>query len=440
MTDDAMQLLADFRREIPFPADEHVDAAHARVAQTSRRRRPIGRSRLGLALAAAALVFAAAAVAAVKEGPWWQSGQPPVDPQEVVSVARDNLPAHVDVDRARTVATSGRAALVAVPLDATGYCLIPAVGDSREGLGAQCEYQVTNPERGDDDRTVSVTRAAHDGEPAVWIVYGRITDPRAARIDLGAFTLDLAPGGFFLDEVPQTQWSRLSGSATHGAILDGAGAVLRRGCVDWALAPGAAAADGEYPVPLWSDSSGGTCTPRTPAAPPTVELDKARKAFDVTLTQDYSLWKSGETLTFEVAPRSDGSMCLVASGPQRSLGFTNGCSASSGGASKERPIDAALGAQLTHAGGEAVYAWDLSGSVAPGAGIARLELRSDTTTTPVTFGDGFFFAQLPATSPGPQQGTVSLPSGQWLLVGLDAAGNEVARVDLAAQQREESPH
>jgi hypothetical protein len=64
----------------------------------------------------------------------------------------------------------------------------------------------------------------------------------------------------------------------------------------------------------------------------------------------------------------------------------------------------------------------------------------DTPTTPVSFGGGFFFAQLPATSPGPQKGTVSMPPGQWLLVGLDATGHQVAEVDLVAAHRHASPH
>lgn len=440
MSDDTMQLLADFRSEIPLPTSAHTDAAYDRIVQVSGGRRRIGRRRLVLVLVAVVLVFAAAAVAAVKETPWWQSGEPPVDPQEVVSVARDNLPAHVDVARARTVVTAGRAALVAVPLDATGYCLIPAVGGSRAALGAQCEYQVTNPQRGDDDRTISVTRGARDGEPAVWIVYGRITDPHATRIDLGALTLDLAPGGFFLDEVPQSQWSRLSGTATSGAILDGAGSVLRHGCVNWAVAPDASTSDGEYPLPLWTDSSGGACKAQKPAAPPTVEPGKAQKLFEVTLTQNYGPWKAGQTVTFEAAPRSDGTKCLIAAGPQASLAFTDGCDAISGGTSTKRPIDAGVGAALTHVDGKAVYAWDVSGAVDPESKIATLELRSDTATTPVMLGGGFFFVQLPATSPGPQRGVVSMPPGKWLLVGLDSKGAEVARVDLVALHRNASPH
>lgn len=402
----------------------------------------VRRRRLSLVIALALPVFAAATVAAVKEAPWWQSGEPPIDPQQVVSVARDNLPAHVDVARARTVVTSGAAALVAVPLNATGYCLIPAL-DGRATLGAQCEYQVTKPEAGDDDRAVSATRRATAAAPAAWIVYGRITDPRAARIDLGPFAVNLATGGFFLANVPEADWARLSGSATSGAILDVSGGVLRRGCVNWAAAPDDSVRDGEYPIPLWSDSSGGNCKAQKPPMPPTVDLGAAKKLFDVTLTQNYSIWNAGQTVTFEAAPRSDGTSCLVASGPQssgRGVMFSNGCGAASGGTSTTRPIDVAIGAGLTHVDGKAVYTWDITGSVARGSKIAALELRSDGASIPVAFGGGFFFAQFPVTTPGPQQGTLSMPPGNWLLVGLDAAGDEVARVDLVALHRQATPH
>lgn len=449
MRDDTMQLLTDFRKEIPLPDQEAVDLAYKRVMACRNAGRPslqplIGRRRFVVALAAGALVLAAASVAAVREAPWWQSGTPPVDPQEVVSVAGDNLPARVDVTRARTVATAGDAALVAVPLNSTGYCLIPAL-DGHATLGAQCEYQVMNTQSGADDRTVSATRVASGNQQAAWIVYGRITDPRAARIDLGAFSVNLVQGGFFLGQVPQSQWAHLSGSATSGAILDSSGAVLRRGCVDWANAPSSAGRSGEYPLPLWSESSGSSCKPQTPVVPPTVDLSAARKLFDVTLTQNYSIWKTGETITFEAAPRSDGTTCLVASGPgtpgtNQGYGFTNSCVATNDQANANQPINVDLDAGLTHVDGKAVYTWDVTGAVDPRSGITKLEIRSGTSTTAVSFGDGFFFAQLPATSPGPQKGSVSMPPGQWLLVGLDSTGREVAQVDLGAQHQRSSPH
>lgn len=448
MTDETLQMLADFRSELPLPNQEATHAAYQQVIATeSRRQRLPGRllrgKRLTLALVAVALVLAAGSVAAVKEAPWWANGAPPVDPQEVVAVAGDNLPAHVDVADARTVVTDGDAALVAVPLNQTGYCLIPALG-GRASLGAQCEYQVANPEQGNDDRTVSATRHQEDDAPAAWIVYGRITDPRAAKIDLGPFMLDLTAGGFFLAQVPQDDWAQLSGSATNGTILNSSGGILRHGCVNWANAPTATGADGESPLPLWTDASGGICKPQQPtAAPPTIDIGAATTLFDVTLTQDYSVWKAGQTISFDAVPRSDGATCLVASGPgssgtHRSYSFTNTCT---GQTNTKQPIDdVGLDAGLTHTDGNAAYTWAVTGKVKPGSTIRKLELRSDTSTTPVSFGDGFFFAQLPAITPGPQKGSVSMPPGQWLLVGLDANGQEVAQVDLVAQHQQASPH
>jgi hypothetical protein len=449
MTDETTQLLADFRDEIPFPAEAATRSAYERVVSRATTRRRllawlVGPRRLTVVLAASALVLAAASVAAVKEVPWWQSGSPPVDPQEVVSVARDNLPAHVDAARARTVVTAGDAALVAVPLNESGYCLIPAL-DGHATLGAQCEYQVADPQSGDDDRAISATRRASGDQPAAWIVYGRITDPRAAKIDLGAFTLDLASGGFFLGRVPPGEWSRLSDAATNGAILDSSGAVLRSGCVDWATAPTGTSTDGEYPLPLWSESRGGDCKPQRPPAMPVLYPNAAKRLFDVTLTQNYSIWKAGQTIILNAAPRSDGRTCLVVTGPgasgmARGYGFTNTCAATTGAADATQPIDVGLGASLTHVDGKAVYAWAITGAVDPASGIDGLELRSDTSTTAVSLGGGFFFAQLPETSPGPQQGAVSMPPGKWVLVGLDAAGRQVAQVDLVAQHRRATPH
>jgi hypothetical protein len=445
---DYLKLLGEFRSEVPAANDATVERVLTRITAgaPTRRRSPLGRfgrrQRLTLVIAFAALLLAAASVAAVREGPWWNSGGPPVDPQAVASVARDNMPANVNLAEARTVVTSGDAALVAVPLNATGYCLIPAI-DGRARLGAPCEYQVTDPASGDDDRTLSVTRKATPKDAAVWIVYGRITDPRATKIDLGPFALDLATGGFFLGQVPEGEWSRLSGTATSGSILDGSGSVLRKGCVNWAVAPLGTAKDGDFPVPLWSDAHGGKCEPQKVPVLPTVELGTAKKLFDVTLTQNYSIWKAGQTVVFDAAQRSDGKSCLIATGgpgTPRGFNFSRGCGAVSGGTNAQHPINVGIGAGLTHVDGRAVYTWDISGAVDPGSNISKLELRSGSETTAVTFGGGFFFAQLPVTTPGPQQGTLSMPPGHWLLIGLDVAGKQVAQIDLVGFHRQASPH
>jgi hypothetical protein len=443
---DELTLLTEFRDDVPFADPETTARIYRRATQArspwgaSFPRALVRRNRLTLALAVAALVLAAAAVAAVTDIPWWQDGPPPVDPRAVASVAADNLPADLDVANARTVATAGDAALVAVPLGASGYCLIPALG-GRGNLGAQCEYQVRAPEHGDDDRAVSATRAAAGGEPAHWIVYGRITDPRAEKIDLGRLSLDLARGGFFLGNVPEDEWPALSGTANAGQIVGRSGTVLRHGCVDWGPAPGATgAAGGESPVPLWTDAeAGATCRAQLPPTPATVDLARATKLFDVTLTAPYSIWKAGEKISFEAAPASDGTTCMVAVGPGLPGTGCGSVRVAPSGAQRAA-IDVGLGAQLAHEHGRAFYAWAISGSVDPDRGIAKLEVRSGSTVTPVTFGGGFFFAQLHETTPGPVKGTVPLPPGPWEVVGYDAAGNEVAHVDLVAFHHRASPH
>jgi hypothetical protein len=440
VTDSTFHLLTQFRDDVPLPTDELTQRIYERLAQPSSTRR---RLRVTVAVAVSALLLTAAAIAAIKEVPWWQDGAPPVDPEAVASVARDNMPANVDVHRATTVATAGDAALIAVPLGASGYCLIPAL-DRRATLGAQCDYQVADVEHGRDDRTVSATRSGSTAAPARWIVYGRITDPRAEKLDLGAMTVDLTAGGFFLAEVPKEKWETLSGSANGGAIIDGAGDVLRRGCVSWGPAPSASAgADGSSHGNLWSESSGGACRPGQIPQPATIDLAHARKLFDLTLTQNYSVWKAGQTVSFAAAPASDGTTCVVVVFPPPPFTAAQGCTGTTIRAvgSARRAIDVGLGAQLAHAAdGTPYYAWDISGSIDPAKRITKLELRSSTGTTAVTLRGGFFFAQLPETTTGPWVGTVPLPPGPWLLVGYDAAGNEVARVDLVELHRNASPH
>ncbi|MGN6798656.1 MAG: hypothetical protein ACTHKS_10935 [Gaiellaceae bacterium] len=51
-----------------------------------------------------------------------------------------------------------------------------------------------------------------------------------------------------------------------------------------------------------------------------------------------------------------------------------------------------------------------------------------------------FFAQLPATTPGPRVGNVPFPAGPWTLTGYDANGREVQHVDLNALYTRLSPH
>jgi hypothetical protein len=347
------------------------------------------------------------------------------------------MPANVRADEARTVVTDGDAALVAVPLDETGYCLIPTL-DRRAALDAPCVYQVMHPETGDADITETGVRVQGKDRPARWLAYGRITDPRAVKLDLGALTVSLSTGGFFLTEIPEAQWAMLSGTANRGAILDRSGNVLRRGCVNWGSSPGGGSA--RYSTVLWLDQPSGDCKPQTLPPIPTIDLSRATKLFDVTLTMPFSIWKPGQQITFEKAPASDGTTCVVLVGP--GLPTTDhGCSLRidppQPGAS---PIDVGFGTQLAHDHGRPFYAWQITGSTDPSAGIAKLTLSSPTSSTPVRYDDDFFFAQLPTTTPGPRIGNVPFPDEPWVLTGYDAGGHAVAHIDLNELYTRSSPH
>jgi hypothetical protein len=430
---------SSFDRIVPArPVDgDWADVLHrAGVRPRGRWLRP---RRTALAFVLAALVVSAGGVAAVKELPWWQSGAPAVDPEAVVAVARDNMPADVRVAEARTVSTANDAALVAVPLDRSGYCVIPTL-DGHAGFGAQCVDSVADPESGDGDTLASAVRPDGDGARGAWLVYGRITDPRAASLDLGPLAVELDDGGFFITRVPSGQWASLAGQATAARILDSTGATLRRLGVTWGQSPaGASAADASGFA--WS-SGAPVCRPQTRPAPPRVDYRQAKGLFAVRLTHDYSIWKPGDTVTFYEAPTSAGSPCVVPTGPgvtlaelaARPAGF--GCNLRQPPTETE-PMRAGLSAQLGHEDGRPVYVWDVSGWFDPRR-VAAVKLRTPDGEVAASAADGFFFVQVPQTTPGPAS-SPAFPAGE-TLIGEDASGAEVARVDLDALYRQATPH
>jgi len=444
LSDHELQL-QEYRAEVPLAGDDEVERALRRTLAGGRLEAPsprwsFRRPRVAIAISAAALVLGTGAIAAVAEGPWWQSGAPPVDPQAVVSVARDNMPASVRVADARTVATDGDAALVAVPLDTSGYCLIPAL-DGRAVFGSSCIYEVRDPASGDADTMETASRPAVDGDAARWIAYGRITDPRAASIDLGAYTVHLVTGGFFLTEIPSDLAQKLGGTANRGSILDSSGHVLRSGCVNWGDPPGTPAGSAHADTTLWIDQPAGACKPQLLPPEPTLELSQAKQLFDVTLTQPYSIWQPGQQIAFEQVPASDGRTCVIATGPGLTPSGENHCGVQAGGPwPSGLPINTETGTQLAHLDGKPVYVFDVSGTVDPRANIARLTLTAGSATAQVSYADGFFFAQLPATTPGPLSGAIPLPAGPWILTGYDSADHEVTHIDLNAQQQAREPH
>ena len=169
----------------------------------------------------------------------------------------------MNVADARTVARSGTAALVAVPLETNGYCLIPTLA-GRGDLGAQCQGPIKHASPGENDQFSSYAQpAGRSGGPA-WLVYERVTNPGAAAIDLGPLSVDLRPGGFFLAEIPSDRWHILDSTANHGAILSANGTRLSTGCVNWGPGPTNPLA-GRSDTTLWL-SPNRPCTPTLPVA------------------------------------------------------------------------------------------------------------------------------------------------------------------------------
>ena len=438
MTTYDLAALRAFRAEVPTANTADVERIRrlvdARALESANERPRTIRPRAAIAIAFAALAVATAADAAIKDGPWWDSGAPPVDPQAVASVARDNLPAKTDLARARTVAQDGTAALVAVPIQASGYCLIPTL-DGNGGIGAQCEYQVRDPERGHDDRLVSLPYVSRSGD-ASWIVYGRVTDPRAASVDLGALTVTLQPGGFFIARVPRDDWPKLSGTANVGAIDDRSGSQVRSGCVNWGLAPDARPAETireQGTVSLWKDGDG-PCKPppSLPMLRKALTYSDAQTLFSVMLTHPYSIWKTGDVIRLDRASNAAGEDCIVAvadgfypmyGGDCRKPNTTDG-----------RALSPQISAQLVNENGDRSYVWSVQGRTA--SNVAKVVLRSPSGDVPVTVGGGYFFAQLAPTTSSASE----LPEGPYELTAYDASGRVASSVDLNRQLAEALPH
>ena len=248
------------------------------------------------------------------------------------------MPADVDTARARTVVEDGNAALVAVPLGASGYCLIPAL-DGHGSLGSQCDYQVVQPEQGVDDRTVSLARPPSASSAPAWLLYGRITDPRATKVDLGPLTVELSTGGFFLKQVPENKWATLGGTANAGRVLDESGQTLRRGCVNWGPSPLSNEAR-SVAVTLFGEAPDG-CKPQPIPSVPTLDLSRAEQLVEFTLVHDFSIWKAGTPVAMWSAPAADGSVCeWVARRLLRRPGCRTGFPAAPGSAGIHRSVPA----------------------------------------------------------------------------------------------------
>lgn len=429
MTDHDDQLLLDFRSDVPFPDAEIAARVRRAAMRTPAPRRALGlrRRSVSIGLAVAAFVLVGGSVAAVLQQPWWQGGESPVDPRSVATLARDNLPAKVDTSRARTVARVNDAALVAVPLDESGYCLVPSLG-GRASFGGSCVYELVNPEQGGSDVTRSL--APHGGP---WLVYGRITHPRAAALDLGPFSVPLRAGGFFLAEVAEGRWAALDAHANPGRILDSTGRTLRAGCVNWGPSP-ANRDTGRGSVPLWSDASR-PCTPQRYGRP-TVDLDEAAKLVELRLASDFSIWKAGTVVALWQAPADGGRICTyVAAASPVPRGTSRGMPGGPGQCHDREPTASSPVGALDRVSFSVEGGGIVMGQAPAGAGVARVVLEAASGATELPLSGGWFIGQLPE---GGAVGELP-PGGPLTLIAYDRDGKELARKSLEQIRKAATP-
>lgn len=217
-----------------------LDALRVAVNRDHRSRR---RRRRTATLAVAVLALTGTAIAGTRT--WWTDAPPPDDRAVVdVQLAPTRYPdGHTellaDPKKARTVARTIGASLVAAPsARGSGYCLLPQLprepGESAVGasLGFGCVP---------DGSAFGTFTGLSDGE-AVWFVYGRIDDDRAAHVDLSEaagrpMSIDLGPAGFFIAPLPRELWARLDDRRDEVAVVAADGTLLRRVCVPFSGAP-----------------------------------------------------------------------------------------------------------------------------------------------------------------------------------------------------------
>lgn len=387
------------------------------VVRDHRRRRA---RRLAATGAAVAVVLLTGVGIAGTYANWWTNAQPAVNPEQVQRVIDENT---IDVlvpdgSRKATVATTPDAALVAVATKTGGYCLIPSL-DGQASIGSSCTS------RADDELSAYATPPG--SETRHWIAYGHVTDPRAATLDLHALGLaelvTVERGGFFLFDVPRPQWATLDDRHGRLRILDSGGGVVGVGCVWLGPAPGSrGSGDGWGALGLGRDAS---CDQHVPL-PLVVEVAKARKLVELTLTDKYGIYQGGDTIALWKAPSTDGQTCFFMSpaGEQPTVPEGQRCS---------RPAAWPAPGPFTVATGSSLegdrYTNMTTGFVDPKSGIVRVALESSAGSKDVAFAGGAFIAELPS-SPRAGKGPGLIPGAPYTLVGYDANGVRVAAATI----------
>jgi hypothetical protein len=392
------------------------DLATTRSAAVSRSRA----RRLAAGAAVAAVVCLTGVGIAGTYEDWWTNARPAVNPEQVQRDIDENTIGVLAPDRSRkaTVATTPDAALVAVATKTGGYCLIPSLVD-RPSIGNSCTS------RADDE--LRAYASPPGSKTQHWIAYGHVNDARAAALDLHALGLaQLVPverGGFFLFDVPRPQWAALDDR--HGAlrVLDSGGGVVGLGCVWLGPAPGArGSGDGWGWLGLGRDAS---CDQHVPL-PLVVEVEKARKLVELTLTDKFGIYRAGDTIALWQAPSTDGQICVFMSPAGAQPTFPDGprCRKPNG-AWPAPAIEAGTGSTLE---GDR-YTNMTTGIVDPRSGIVRVALESAAGSKDVAFAGGAFMAELPS-SPRAGKRVGPIPGAPYTLVGYDANGARVAAVTI----------
>ncbi len=394
--------------------------------QTAVRRDHVRRKRrrwTGAAAALAVVCTAGVGIAGTYDN-WWTNAQPPVNPKQVAEDNAENTFGLIapDPGKQATVAKTPDAALVAVATKSGGYCLIPSL-DDQASIGNSCTSKADNEFRA--YSSPPGTKTPH------WIAYGRILDPLAATLDLSALGLTqpvlLERGGFFLFDVPRSKWVALDDR--HGAtrVLDSSGRVVSTGCVWLGPAPGAYGSGNRWGA---LGGPGDSCDQHVPP-PIVVEVAKARKLVELTLTDADGMYKAGDTIAFWQAPSTDGQTCFMLglAGERPAADTPADCRAPGQRWSASRPIDGGSSSALVNGDH---YANMATGFVDPKSSIVRISLESPAGSKDVAFADGAYIAELP-NSPRAGRGPGAIPGGPYTIVGYDASGTRVAAVAMSGQ-------
>lgn len=388
---------------------ELLDQLSIAVHRDAARRRT--RRRLGTVAAVLTLFVVGGVGIAGTYDDWWTNNAPAVQPDQLNEIAQENDPVgiHLDLSKKATVARTDDAALDAVATNGgAGYCMSLFV--ETKMLGASCTTQSDSE---------YMTRA----DDSHWVAYGRILDAKAAALDMSGAGLPahvpLERGGFFLFDIPRSEWQSLDSRTGDIAILDANGSTIRRACVFVGFAPGQPmAGDGGL------GDSPGTCANERPLIPHP-EVDKAKRLVTLTLTDDQGVYKAGDTLALWSEPNRGGGMCFFMSAadqaPQTGAG---NCSAAT-------TPSYAPSLSSTLVGGDH-YANLVQGFVDPALDVVKVELVGATETLPVSYANGAYLAELP-DSPRAGKNPGPVPGGPWRVVMYDAAGKEVKSEVLPAR-------